>query len=127
MIIGDRIVMLYTAYDGNIAQIAAASISLQDFTAGNYTNWQRDGLAFKNIWDKDAIIFPEKINGKYIIYHRIEPSIWVTYSNELKFPIWEKHAIIAGPRPTDVGLYEDRGWCPTPENPLWMAVDLSWC
>jgi len=99
VIIGDRIVMLYTAYDGNIAQIAAASISLQDFTAGNYTNWQRDGLAFKNIWDKDAIIFPEKINGKYIIYHRIEPSIWVTYSNELKFPIWEKHAIIAGPRP----------------------------
>jgi predicted GH43/DUF377 family glycosyl hydrolase len=33
------------------------------------------------------------------IYHRIEPSIWVTYMNEIKFPIKEKHAIIAGPRP----------------------------
>ncbi|HOQ10241.1 MAG TPA: glycosidase [Syntrophomonadaceae bacterium] len=99
IVIEDRIFMLYTAYDGNIAQIAAASISLEDFKAGNYTNWKREGLAFQNIWDKDAIIFPEKINGKYIIYHRIEPSIWVTYSSELKFPIWDKHAIIAGPRP----------------------------
>ncbi len=99
IIIEDRIFMLYTAYDGNIAQIAAASISVEDFTTGNYTNWKREGLAFKNIWDKDAIIFPEKINGKYIIYHRIEPSIWVTYSDKLEFPIWDKHAIIAGPRP----------------------------
>jgi len=97
--IGDRVFMLYTAYDGNIAQIAAASIAVSDLTNGNYSNWQREGLAFKNIWDKDAILFPEKINGKYVIYHRIEPSIWVTYMNELKFPQREKHAIICGPRP----------------------------
>lgn len=99
IIIGDRIFMLYTAYDGNIAQIAAASIAVDEFEAGHYSNWQREGLAFKDIWDKDAIIFPEKINGKYIVYHRIEPSMWVTYTSELKFPLREKHAIIAGPRP----------------------------
>lgn len=99
IIIGDRIYMLYTAYDGNIAQIAAASIGVEDFLAGNYRNWAREGLAFKNIWDKDAILFPEKIKGKYVIYHRIEPSIWVTYMNEIKFPLKEKHAIILGPRP----------------------------
>lgn len=99
IIINDKIFMLYTAYDGNIAQIAAASINVNDFLKGNYTNWKREGLAFKNIWDKDAIIFPEKIKGKYVVYHRIEPSIWVTYMNELKFPIKEKHAIIIGPRP----------------------------
>ncbi|NLT20979.1 MAG: glycosidase [Syntrophomonadaceae bacterium] len=98
-IVDGRIFMLYTAYDGNIAQIAAASIGLDDFKAGNYTNWQREGLAFKNIWDKDAIVFPEKIHGKYIVYHRIEPSIWVTYANELCFPLRENHAIIVGPRP----------------------------
>lgn len=99
IIIGDRVYMLYTAYDGNIAQIAAASISIEDLVNERYRAWRRDGLAFKNIWDKDAILFPEKINGKYVIYHRIEPSIWVTYMNEIKFPIKEKHAIIAGPRP----------------------------
>ncbi|MDD3890407.1 MAG: glycosidase, partial [Syntrophomonadaceae bacterium] len=98
-IINDKIFMLYTAYDGNIAQIAAVSIRVDEFLTGNYTGWKREGLAFKNIWDKDAIIFPEKIKDKYVVYHRIEPSIWVTYINDIKFPIKEKHAIIIGPRP----------------------------
>lgn len=99
IIIGERIWMLYTAYDGNIAQIAAASIKVEDFLARRFEAWQREGLAFKNIWDKDAILFPEKIQGKYILYHRIEPSMWITYMNELKFPCREQHAIIIGPRP----------------------------
>lgn len=99
IVIDDKIYMVYTAYDGNIAQIAIASTGLEEFTKGNYFNWKREGLAFTNIWNKDAIILPEKINGKYVIYHRIEPSMWVTYTDELKFPIREKHAIILGPRP----------------------------
>lgn len=99
IIIGPRVFMLYTAYDGNIAQIAAASTGVDDIKRGNYFNWKREGLAFKNIWDKDAILFPEKINGKYVVYHRIEPSIWVTYTNEVQFPLTENHAIIVGPRP----------------------------
>ncbi len=97
--IGDKIYMLYTAYDGNIAQIAAASIRVDDFLQGQYHDWQREGLAFKNIWDKDAIILPEKINDKYVVYHRIEPSMWVTYCKDIKFPLKDKHAIILGPRP----------------------------
>ena len=99
ILIADRIWMLYTAYDGNIAQIAAASIGLQDFQERRFTGWKREGLAFKNIWDKDAILFPEKIKGKYILYHRIEPSMWITYMKDLVFPSREKHAIIIGPRP----------------------------
>jgi predicted GH43/DUF377 family glycosyl hydrolase len=97
--IDGKIYMLYTAYDGNMAQIAAASIKVDDFLKGQYYRWQREGLAFKNIWDKDAIILPEKIKGKYVVYHRIEPSMWVTYCNEIKFPLKDKHAIILGPRP----------------------------
>ena len=99
IIIGERIWMLYTAYDGNMAQIAAASINVEDFLQRRYDCWQREGLAFKNIWDKDAILFPEKIQGKYILYHRIEPSMWITYMNEVAFPCREQHAIIIGPRP----------------------------
>lgn len=99
ILIADRIWMLYTAYDGNIAQIAAASIGLQEFLERRFMSWKREGLAFKNIWDKDAILFPEKIKGKYILYHRIEPSMWITYMKDLVFPSREKHAIIIGPRP----------------------------
>ncbi|MEA4925935.1 MAG: glycosidase [Syntrophomonadaceae bacterium] len=99
IMIGRRIWMLYTAYDGNIAQIAAASIEMEDFLRRDFSKWKREGLAFKNIWDKDAILFPEKIKGKYILYHRIEPSMWITYMQEVVFPCREQHAIIIGPRP----------------------------
>jgi mannose-6-phosphate isomerase-like protein (cupin superfamily) len=70
VIIGDELIMLYTAYDGVIAQIAAASISVDDFINKRFYRWKRKGLAFRDIWDKDAFLFPEKINDKYIIYHR---------------------------------------------------------
>jgi predicted GH43/DUF377 family glycosyl hydrolase len=100
VIIGDRVYMMYTAYDGVIAQIAAASISIDDFINKKFYRWKREGLAFKDIWNKDAFLFPEKINGKYIIYHRIEPSIWVSYMDNLEFPVpKEGHSIIMGPRP----------------------------
>ncbi|TYP57803.1 glycosidase [Thermosediminibacter litoriperuensis] len=99
VIIDDEIIMLYTAYDGVVAQIAAASISVEDFLNRNFDRWKRRGLAFPGLWDKDAILFPEKIEGNYVIYHRIEPSIWVAYSDKLVFP-WphEGHKIIIGPR-----------------------------
>jgi predicted GH43/DUF377 family glycosyl hydrolase len=99
VVIDDEIIMLYTAYDGVVAQIAAASISVEDFLNRNFDRWKRKGLAFPGVWDKDAILFPEKIKGNYVIYHRIEPSIWVAYSEKLTFP-WphEGHKIIMGPR-----------------------------
>lgn len=99
VIIGDHLYMLYTAYDGVIAQIAAASISIEDFLNQRFDKWERKGLAFQDIWDKDAFLFPEKIKDKYVIYHRIEPSIWVSYMDHLEFPVpKEHHAIIMGPR-----------------------------
>ncbi|MDI3480576.1 MAG: hypothetical protein PWQ97_231 [Tepidanaerobacteraceae bacterium] len=99
VIIDDEIFMLYTAYDGVVAQIAAASISVEDFLDRNFDRWKRRGFAFPGLWDKDAFLFPEKIEGKYVIYHRIEPSIWIAYSDELVFP-WPRdgHKIIMGPR-----------------------------
>jgi predicted GH43/DUF377 family glycosyl hydrolase len=98
-IIDNKIYMLYTAYDGVIAQISAASIGLEDLLNRRFDKWERKGLAFEDIWDKDAILFPDKINGKYMIYHRIEPSIWVSHLDKLEFPASrEKHSIILGPR-----------------------------
>jgi predicted GH43/DUF377 family glycosyl hydrolase len=99
VIIEGKIYMLYTAYDGAIAQISAASIAVDDFLNRRWDKWERMGFAFRDIWDKDAILFPEKIDGKYVIYHRIEPSIWVSHLDKLEFPApKEKHSIILGPR-----------------------------
>ena len=99
VIIEDKIYMLYTAYDGSIAQISAASITVDDFLNRRWDRWERMGFAFRDIWDKDAVLFPEKIDGRYVIYHRIEPSIWVSHLDKLEFPApKEKHSIILGPR-----------------------------
>lgn len=100
VIIDDWIYMLYTAYDGVIAQISFAAITVEDFFNRRFDRWVRKGYVFQDIWDKDSILFPEKIGGKYVIYHRIEPGIWVTRLDKLEFPApREKHSIIAGPRP----------------------------
>ncbi len=99
VILDGKIYMMYTSYDGVVAQVAAACIGVGDFLQRDFDRWERLGLAFPNLWDKDAILFPEKINGQYVMYHRIEPSMWVTYSDRLTFP-WprEGHKIIIGPR-----------------------------
>jgi predicted GH43/DUF377 family glycosyl hydrolase len=99
VVIEDQLYMVYTAYNGVIAQVAAAVISVEDFLARRFDQWKHLGLAFPSLWDKDAILFPEKIGGRWVMYHRVEPSIWVSYADELKFP-WPKqnHKIIIGPR-----------------------------
>lgn len=94
-----RIYMLYTAYDGVTPQIALASISEEDMAAHNWSGWHRHGLVFPGFPNKDAILFPERFNGKLALYHRIAPSIWITYSDTFQIP-WprEGHKIILGTR-----------------------------
>ncbi|MDW7670997.1 MAG: hypothetical protein SCK57_06985 [Bacillota bacterium] len=94
-----RVYMLYTAYDGVIPQIALASISEEDVAARNWAGWHRDGLLFPGFHNKDAVLFPERFDGKLVLYHRIAPSIWITYSDTFKTP-WprEGHKIILGTR-----------------------------
>lgn len=36
------------------------------------------------LWDKDVVLFPKKINGKFAFLHRIYPDIQIAYFNELK-------------------------------------------
>ncbi len=45
--------------------------------------------------NKDAALFPEKINGKYVMLHRRAPDIWIAYSEDFKE--WTDHKIIMSP------------------------------
>lgn len=69
--IGNRIYMLYTAFDGkNAPRVALTSISSENFLEQKW-NWSKPILISPpNIDDKDACLFPEKINGNYLIIHR---------------------------------------------------------
>ena len=103
-LIGDRLYMTYTAFDGNIAQIALASIGTKEFSDYCWERWYRHGLFCPGLKDKDAAIFPEQFSGKVAMLHRLDPDIWLTFASDLRCP-WPSsyHMILA--RPTD-----DAGW-----------------
>ncbi|MBT9139762.1 MAG: 1,4-beta-mannosyl-N-acetylglucosamine phosphorylase [Dehalococcoidia bacterium] len=94
-----RIYMLYTAYDGIIPQIALASIAEDDLIQQRWQHWHRHGLVFPGFINKNAVLFPERFNGKLAMYHRIAPSIWVTFASTFDTP-WsrEGHKLIMGSR-----------------------------
>jgi predicted GH43/DUF377 family glycosyl hydrolase len=100
VVIGDDLWMLYTAYDGDVAQIALASIPVTAFLEKRFDQWVRHGLALPGVWNKDAVVYPETFGGRYAVYHRVEPSMWIAYLDRLECP-WPRqgHRIVASPRP----------------------------
>ena len=86
-------------------------------------NWERKGIIFGE-QDKDVVIFPEKIQGRYVAFDRPEgnfeftlPHIWIAYSKDLQY--WGKlkgvffsrkhidfHRSGAGPPP----IKTEKGW-----------------
>jgi predicted GH43/DUF377 family glycosyl hydrolase len=64
-------------------QIAVSSISIDDFLSKRW-NWSDRRLPFPGIRNKNAVIFPRKIKDRYVMYHRIDPDICVSYSDDLK-------------------------------------------
>ncbi len=83
-IIDDRLYMLYTAFDGvNVPRVAMSSIAMSDF---KNRKWAWDDpvlISPPGIDDKDACIFPEKIDGKYVFFHRIDNDIVIDYVDSL--------------------------------------------
>jgi predicted GH43/DUF377 family glycosyl hydrolase len=84
--IGDRIYMTYVAYDGySPPRVAHSSISVSDFLNKRW-RWKKPVLISEpGIINKNACIFPEKIKGKFVIFHRVFPDILVDYVDDLDF------------------------------------------
>jgi len=83
----DRFYMCYTAFDGGVnpPRVAFTSIKADDFLNRRW-EWERPILISPpNIDDKDATIFPKKINDKYVFLHRINDDIWIDFVDDLKF------------------------------------------
>ena len=85
-----RFIMAYTAYSGTLWQIALAR-------SQNLITWERMGFPLPGERNKDAALFPEKIRGRYCMFHRREPDIWIAYSDDLLH--WDDHQIVMRPRP----------------------------
>ncbi|OGD86848.1 hypothetical protein A2164_01355 [Candidatus Curtissbacteria bacterium RBG_13_35_7] len=78
--------MTYVAYNGwSHPRVALTSIDEVDFENKNW-QWEKPVLISKpNIVDKNACILPEKINGKYVIFHRVYPDILIDFVDSLEF------------------------------------------
>lgn len=84
--IDDRLYMLYTAYDGVLPRLAITSIAVDDFLGRRWTTWAMPKIISPpHVADKDGILFPEKINDRYVFLHRIEPDIIIAEMESLDF------------------------------------------
>jgi beta-1,2-mannobiose phosphorylase / 1,2-beta-oligomannan phosphorylase len=83
---GDRIYMLYTAFNGLVPPgVAVTSISREDFLAKRW-NWEKpEMISAAGKDDKDAVFFPEKIKGKYYVIHRLNNGIDIQTCDDLNF------------------------------------------
>lgn len=84
--IDDTLYMTYVAYDGWTGpRVALTSIKTKDFLEKKWT-WAKPVLVSPpGVIDKNCVLFPEKINGKYVMYHRIYPNMLVDYLDDLDF------------------------------------------
>lgn len=85
--IDDKFFMTYVAFDGaNPPRVALTSISIEDFLNKNWDKWEKPKLiSTPGMVNKNAVIFPEKINGKYVVFHRIYPNVLIDYVDDLSF------------------------------------------
>ncbi|MBA3047381.1 hypothetical protein KKC83_05575 [Patescibacteria group bacterium] len=81
-----KIYMFYTAFDGNNPPgVALTSIEVNDFLKQKW-NWEKPRLISPlREFNKNACIFPERVNGKIIALHRINNSIDISFVDDLSF------------------------------------------
>lgn len=85
--LGDTYYMLYTGFGGRDwtdHRICMAS-------SKNLIQWKKHGVVLDEA-NKDAALLEEKINGRYMLFHRRVPHIWVAFSDDLV--TWDDHQII---------------------------------
>lgn len=118
--IDDKFYMTYVAYNGwSHPRVALTSIDEVSFNSKNW-QWEKPVLISKpNEVNKNACILPEKISGKYVIFHRVYPDILVDFVDSLDFdgetflkgeykiePVrerWDSRKVGVGPPPIKTG------------------------
>ncbi len=122
--IGNRIYMTYVAFQGwSSVRIALTSISEKDLRQGRW-DWKKplylspDGEVNKN-W----VLFPEKINGKFAILHSITPKILIDYVKNLDNAYSAPKVKSHGPRGGREKYWDNwmRGAGPPP-----LRTDIGW-
>ena len=78
--------MIYVAFDGfSCPRLALTSIKLKDFMKRRWFWKKPKFISPPGIIDKSGCLFPEKINDRYVILHRVFPNILVDFVDNLEF------------------------------------------
>jgi len=118
-----RYYITYTAYSRRGPRIALASTE-------DFAHFQKYGLVGPDRNDKDCVLFPERMDGKIALLHRLESKVQIAYFDSIlslgesqefwkrylnryneyevlrgRFP-WEKRKVGIGPPP----IKTERGW-----------------
>ncbi|RMD93151.1 MAG: glycosidase [Calditrichaeota bacterium] len=113
----DGWLIAYTAYSAHGPAIGLAQTT-------DFKSVQRLGIIFPPN-NKDAALFPKKIDGLYAILHRPSAaggSIWVGYSEDLSF--WGKYEVVLPPRggPWWDGVRVGAGLPPIETSEGWLMI-----
>jgi predicted GH43/DUF377 family glycosyl hydrolase len=84
-----RFVMAYTAY-------SPLGITPMFAESTNLLTWRRLGPLVTGEDNKDHVLFPRRIGGRYVTFHRRPPSIWIAFSEDLEN--WCDFRMVMGPR-----------------------------
>ncbi|MFA5857264.1 MAG: glycosidase [Candidatus Pacearchaeota archaeon] len=108
--IGNDYLMSYVSVSDNCGISTSIAISK------DLKKWKKLGIAFSHE-NKDVVLFPEKIKGEYVALTRpvgsfnfILPSIWISYSKDLKY--WGKEKCLVQPRKDSWEMNRIGAGCP---------------
>ena len=96
--------MTYTAYGnqpypGYPSTHLGGSVTPMFAKSTNLRDWERIGPLVVGEDNKDHVLFPEKIGGKFVTLHRRPPHVWLARSEDLLSWPEEEMQPIFGPRP----------------------------
>jgi predicted GH43/DUF377 family glycosyl hydrolase len=102
-----RFYMAYTAFDRH-SQFPDTGVVPQGITpmyavSDNLITWETLVLVVKHEDNKDHALFPAKVGGRFVTFHRRPPSIWLGFSDDMRD--WKDHTEIIAPRP---GLWDGK-------------------
>lgn len=92
----------YTAYTAFAGKKKFRRTRVRFLKTDNFKDFTRIKPKVFKRWrgnDKDATLFPEKIDGYYVLLHRLEPSIGLSVSTNLIK--WRKYINVLGPTEND--------------------------
>lgn len=125
--LGDRIYMCYSAIGElermtsyrRIIQVGMTSIGVSDFLNQRW-HWGKRIYPLPRVDNKNACLLPEKIGGRYVMFHRIPPHIWVSYSDNLEE--WYDLKIVMAPKEDWEYFKVGLGATPIKTNKGWLFI-----